>query len=72
MVWTNWKILTDGYQFDRIQYNGPACYELGIGRLKTKPDRPSYVGKTGNLRVRMSKYGSTFGDHLKLFFLETF
>ena len=66
MGWTQWKKLasrTDWYP-DSLDYDGAACYELGIKR-KWKHDLiPTYVGKTGNLKTRMSQYARN-GSHLR-------
>jgi len=68
MGWTHWYVLADKeiWYPDNINYDGPACYELGIkGKWKQviKVINVTYVGKTYNLKVRMGQYGAN-GSHL--------
>jgi len=38
------------------QWEGPACYELGVKTMRGRKHEIMYVGETGNLRARISTY----------------
>ena len=56
--WSNWiKLAGKGYWIDyKNAYNGPACYDLGIGGPNYGNIIPVYVGETKNEKRRISKY----------------
>lgn len=64
MRWTNWRILLKpGVDFEPdLDYEGPACYELGVGGARGGGIRPYYVGETCNERARMNQYARD-GSH---------
>lgn len=45
-----------------MDYDGPACYELGIGGPNGGNIQPKYVGETKNEKKRMSQDASN-GSH---------
>lgn len=57
--WTSWRKIADsgGWYDEQFDYEGPACYELGVGPTSTRVS-PKYVGETSNERARMSQYAS--------------
>jgi hypothetical protein len=63
--WTEWrKLANKKYWYDyELDYDGPACYELGIGGPNYGGIRPVYVGETANERKRLSNY-ARHGSHL--------
>jgi hypothetical protein len=63
--WTNWKKLADREYWydDEFDYNGPACYELGIGGPNYGNIRPVYVGETKDEKQRLIRYAQ-HGSHL--------
>ncbi len=62
---SNWYLLADrdNYYLDELDYDGPACYELGIKEPGDYEPYPVYVGETGNLSARMESY-AVDGSHL--------
>lgn len=75
--WSNWiKLAGKGYWIDyKNVYNGPACYELGIGGPDYDNIIPVYVGETKNEKKRISKYvkgeshlSEIINDHLEMDF----
>jgi len=64
--WSNWiKLASKDYWIDyKNVYNGPACYELGIGGLNYGNIIPVYVGETKTEKSRISKYAKG-ESHLK-------
>lgn len=63
--WTRWRKLADNnswydHEFD---YDGPACYELGIGGPRGGNIQPVYVGETSNEKRRITAY-ARHGSHL--------
>jgi hypothetical protein len=66
MGWTMWKKLaTKEKWYPRsLKYQDAACYELGVKGKWKQSVTVTYVGKTGNLRKRMSDYAQT-GSHLE-------
>ncbi len=63
--WTNWRKLADKkfWYNDQFDYDGPSCYELGIGGPRFGNIKPVYVGKTANEKKRLSDY-ARHGSHL--------
>ncbi len=63
--WTYWRKLADKkfWYDDKFDYEGPACYELGIGGPRYRNIQPVYVGETGNEKKRLSDY-ARHGSHL--------
>ncbi len=63
--WTNWRRLADKFYWDdhEFDYDGPACYELGIGGPNYGNIRIVYVGETGNEKKRLVSYAK-HGSHL--------
>ena len=65
MGWTQWKKLATAREWypENIEYSEAACYELGIrGKWKHFVIQ-TYVGNTGNLKMRMTQYARN-GSHL--------
>ena len=63
--WTKWRKLAEkNYWYDdKFDYEGPACYELGIGGPRYGNIKPVYAGETGNEKKRLSDY-ARHGSHL--------
>ncbi|MBI1803277.1 MAG: hypothetical protein HY033_04315 [Ignavibacteriae bacterium] len=63
--WTQWRKIADkrNWYDDDLDWDGPACYELGIGGPRSKNPRVVYVGETGNEQKRISAYARS-GSHL--------
>ncbi|MCK4330608.1 hypothetical protein KAX02_12295 [candidate division WOR-3 bacterium] len=75
--WTNWRKLGDkNYWYDdEFDYDGPSCYELGLGGPRHGNIQPVYVGETGSEKGRLyahARHGSHLFDiieyHFKLGF----
>jgi len=66
MGWTKWRKLAEGKQWhdDIFDWDGPACYELGLAGPRTGKLEIMYVGETDNEKRRMAQYGS-YGSHIK-------
>jgi len=65
--WTEWRKLADKKYWypNEFDYEGPACYELGIGGPNYDNIQPVYVGETSNEKERLSIYarhGSNLAD----------
>lgn len=56
---TGWRKLADSTHWydDEFDYDGPACYELGVGHSRSRV-RPTYVGETKSESARISSYGA--------------
>jgi hypothetical protein len=63
LPWTKWRRLGGERHSDDFDWDGPACYELGVGR-SASPVRRKYVGHTINEKRRMSEYAIR-GSHLQ-------
>lgn len=65
MGWTNWRKIADKncWYDDDFDYDGPTCYELGIGGPRGGKLEPMYVGETKNEKTRIKAYAS-HGSHL--------
>jgi len=66
MAWTEWvKVAIEDEYFpdNRPQWDGAACYELGIKTARGRNIAIMYVGETANLKDRISKYAQN-GSHL--------
>lgn len=63
--WTEWRKLADSRHWypEELTWDGPACYELGIGGPRKGAMRTVYVGETDNERRRLSCYARS-GSHL--------
>ena len=63
--WTRWRKLADRRYWydDEFDYEGPACYELGIGGPRYGNMKQVYVGETANEKRRLSAYAQ-HGSHL--------
>lgn len=63
--WSHWRLLANKERWFGVDldYDGPACYELGVGRRVDRV-KIKYVGETGNERQRMAQYGYD-GSHLR-------
>lgn len=66
MGWTHWKRLANSEEWypDVLDYDGPACYELGIRGKWKHYVIVTYAENTGNLSDRMYQYARN-GSHLK-------
>jgi len=66
--WTAWRKLANkkNWYNNEFDYDGPACYELGIGGPRGGNIQPVYVGETANERIRLSSY-ACHGSHLSAF-----
>ena len=76
-TWTNWRKLADKEQWYDVEfdYEGPCCYEMGIGGPQYNNIKPVYVGETKNEKTRISEYAregshlsKIIDDHLKIGF----
>src|SRR5574337_2025800 len=63
--WTAWRKLADKKHWydDDFDYDGPACYELGIGGPRRGNIQTVYVGETSNEKSRLYSY-ARYGSHL--------
>jgi GIY-YIG domain-containing protein len=63
---TNWRKFADRRHWyaESFDYDGPACYELGLGGPRGGNIQPIYVGETANERNRITSYAS-HGSHIK-------
>jgi hypothetical protein len=64
-AWTRWRKIADCRQWydDRLDWDGPACYELAIGGPRGGKLQIVYVGETINERKRVAAYAA-HGSHL--------
>lgn len=64
-VWTKWRKIADRHSWfdDQLDWDGPACYELGIGGPRGGGIKIVYVGETTSERRRVIGYAS-HGSHL--------
>lgn len=64
-AWTRWlRIATrDEWFDDALDWDGPACYELGLGGPRSGVKHIVYVGETINERRRVATYARS-GSHL--------
>ena len=64
-AWTAWRKIADRdhWYSDKLDWDGPACYELGIGGPRGGNLRVVYVGETVNESRRVTAYAS-HGSHL--------
>lgn len=64
-AWTRWRKIADRREWwgDALDWDGPACYELGIGGPRGGGVRIVYVGETSCERKRVIAYAS-HGSHL--------
>lgn len=58
--WTDWRLIADkeNWYDEVLNYDGPACYELGLGVPFWGDPTPVYVGETCNERQRLSHHAS--------------
>lgn len=65
MSWTNWRKIANKQSWydDELDYDGPSCYELGIGGPNYGGIEPVYIGETNNEMMRMKQYARN-GSHL--------
>jgi hypothetical protein len=63
--WTNWRKIADrtSWYDDALDWDGPACYQLGIAGPRGGGLRIVYVGETVSERRRVIAYAS-HGSHL--------
>lgn len=63
--WTIWRKIADKHNWysDRLDWDGPACYELAIGGPRGGNIQIKYVGETSNEKKRVSAY-ARHGSHL--------
>jgi hypothetical protein len=63
--WTHWRRIADRREWfgESLDWDGPACYELGIGGPRRGDFRIVYVGETVNEQRRVIAYAS-HGSHL--------
>lgn len=63
--WTNFRKIADRRHWfdDELDWDGPACYELGIGGPRGGGIRIVYVGETSNEKRRVAAY-ACHGSHL--------
>jgi excinuclease UvrABC nuclease subunit len=69
MGWTDWLEVADvsEYNSDNIpEWEGPACYELGVGKPRGRSIEIMYVGETNCLRKRIASYARD-GSHLEYY-----
>ena len=66
MRWTSWRKLAEGNKWydDTFDWEGPACYQLGLAGPRGGNMKIMYVGETKNESIRMSQYGAA-GSHIK-------
>ena len=67
MRWTNWRKIADKEHWydEEFDWNGPACYELGLRGPRGGRHRTVYVGETINERSRLLSYAK-YGSHLSV------
>ena len=72
MRWTNWRKIADKdcWYADSLDWDGPACYELGLRGPRGGRHRTVYVGETLNERRRILTYAKT-GSHLSELVIES-
>lgn len=65
MRWTNWRKIADRDHWydDELDWDGPACYELGLRGPRGGRHKTVYVGETINERSRILCYAKN-GSHL--------
>ena len=65
MGWSNWRCIAGNREWfpQRLDWSGPACYELALGGVRCGDLTVVYVGETVNERRRISAYAS-HGSHL--------
>lgn len=65
MAWTSWRKVADRNEWysDQFDWDGPACYELGLAGPRGGDLQPVYVGETKNEQARIAAYAS-HGSHL--------
>ena len=63
--WTDWRRIADryGWYSETLDWDGPACYELGIAGARGGQLQIVYVGETGNEHKRVAAYAQ-HGSHL--------
>jgi len=63
MAWTNWRKIAVGNEWfdEEFDHDGPACYELGIGRPRGRKVERVYVGETDNEQRRVKLYAQGHG-----------
>jgi hypothetical protein len=63
--WTRWRKIADRHNWfsDDLDWDGPACYELGIAGPRGGNLKIVYVGETSNEKRRVATYASS-GSHL--------
>lgn len=68
MRWTNWRKIADQeYWYDEtLDWDGPACYELGLRGPRGGRHRTVYVGETLNEKRRIIAYAKN-GSHISHF-----
>jgi hypothetical protein len=62
--WTRWRRIANSREWfdDELDWDGPACYELGIGGAR-RVKHITYVGETANEKKRVAAYARS-GSHL--------
>lgn len=65
MRWTNWRKIADKDHWygESLDWDGPACHELGIRGPRGGNHRTVYVGETMNEKRRILTYAKN-GSHL--------
>ena len=65
MPWTNWRKVAEGREWfgEKLDWDGPACYELSTAGPQGGDRRIHYVGETTNERKRVANYARN-GSHL--------
>lgn len=63
--WTRWRKIADRRHWysEELDWDGPACYELGIGGARGGRMKIAYVGETSNEKRRVAAYAQ-HGSHL--------
>jgi len=63
--WTSWRRIANRREWfdDALDWDGPACYELGLGGPRGGVRHIVYVGETSNERTRVIAYARS-GSHL--------
>ena len=64
-AWTRWRRIASHREWydDELDWDGPACYELGLGGPRGGIKHIVYVGETVNERTRVVAYARD-GSHL--------
>lgn len=65
-MWSDWQEIafkTNTY-LQKLDYEGPACYQLGIRTPEEQENVIVYVGETDNEKERISNH-ATLNTHLK-------